>query len=71
MCPYLRVWPKVLYRSCAPNTVNCKAILEIYKGGRTVHQVFRDFKEAYGLFADAIFTIFDVPRNLVSLTKIC
>jgi len=50
--------------------VNSKAILERFKGGRRVHQVIRDFKEAYGLFADAIFTIFDVPRNLVMLVEI-
>jgi len=71
MCPYLRVSAKVHYRSCAPKMVNCKAILERFKSGRTVHQLLRDIKEAYGLLAGAIFTIFDVPRNLVRLIKIC
>jgi len=71
MCPYLRVWAKVLYRSCAPKMVNFKVILERFKGSRTVRQVLRDIKEAYGLFAGAIFTIFDVTRNLVRPIKIC
>jgi len=50
MCPYLRVLAKVLYRSCAPKMVNCKAILERFKGSRTVYQVLRDIKEACGFF---------------------
>ena len=54
-----------------PRMVNCKATLERFKGSRTVHQVLRNFKEAYGLFAGAIFTIIDVPRNLDRLIKIC